>query len=173
MASDKGKPVNRYRGEVPFPPAGKGAFLRFSLDDLAELEDAFGREFFIKIEEAALYASPRDLPKVLAIGLKTRDDDGIATRIWDAIEKDPLPFKLSDAGQPVLEAIAQAHLGKSYEDLIKEAEEARKKQATDAIKQAKEAADAAGAPFEASEALLNALLELQTGSGSVPSTSGN
>lgn len=173
MASDKGNAVNRYRGEVPFRRGAEGAFLRFSLQDLAELEDTFGRDFFATVEEAALYASPRDLPKVLAIGLKRRDGDGNAVRIWDEIETDPLPFQLSEAGQPILEAIAQAHLGKSYEDLIKEAEEARKKQATEAIKQAKEAAEQAGAPFEASEALLNAVLALQTGSASTPTQSGD
>lgn len=164
--------ANRYRGEIPFPPAGKGAFIRFSLDDLAQLEDLFGRNFFGVIEEACGWASPRDIPKVLSVGLKCRDGEA-TVRIWDDIEKDPLPFKLADAAKPILDAIAQAHLGKSYDDLLKEAEEARKKQAEIAIKEAKEAAEKQGVPFEASEALLNALLMSQTAQESAPSTSGN
>lgn len=172
MASDKGKPVNRYRGEVSFRPAAEGAFLRFSLNDLAELEDTFGLDWFAAVEEAAINASPLNLPKILAIGLKRREGEE-TVRIWDEIDTDPPPFKMNEATLPVLEAIAQSYIGKSYGDLVKEAEEARKKQATDAIKQAKEAADAAGAPFEASEALSNALLALLTGQVSAPSTSGS
>src|SRR5690606_27198789 len=164
--------ANRYKGEVPFPQAGKGAFIRFSLDDLAELEDLFGRNFFGVIEEACGWGSPRDLSKVLAVGLKSREGEA-TVRIWDGIEKDPLPFTIAEAGTPVLEAIAQSLLGKSYGDLVKEAEEARKQQAEAAIKDAKEAAEKAGVPFDLSEALLSALLKPQTEPASAPSTSGD
>lgn len=171
--------ANRYKGEVPLPTfaetLGEGVFLRFELDDLAELEDVFGPEFFNVVEGAAHRASARDLPKCLTVGLKKRAPDGTIVRIWPDIDKVKLleaGFRLADIGMPILEALSQAHLQKGYEELLKEAEEARRKLLEDTVKQAKEAAEKQGVPFDA-EASLNLLLKLLTGQESPPSTSGD
>ena len=151
---------NRYRGEIPFPQAGEGAFVHFSLADLAELEDLFGRNFFGEIEEAAFHASPRDLPKCLGIGLKSRDAEGKVTRIWDDLDHAALKFTMADVGEPILDAISQSHLGKTYKELVEEAEEARKKAEAERIKELKEAAEKADLPFD--KALLEGLSKLLT-----------
>lgn len=170
--------ANRYKGEVPLPTfaktLGEGAFLRFELDDLAELEDVFGPDFFTVIEGAAHRASARDLSKCLAVGLKRRELDGSIVRVWPSDRSGLLEagFRLADIGMPILEALSQAHLQKGYEELLKEAEEARRKLLEDTVKQAKEAAEKQGVPFDA-EASFGLLLKLLTGQESPPSTSGD
>lgn len=165
--------ANRYKGEVPYPIAGKKSYLRFELDDLAALEDEFGRDFFDTIVDAAAANSPRDLPKCLAIGLKVRANDS-EERVWQDIDKRKLVedgFKIGDAGPPILDAIAYSWLGKSYKELVAEAVEANKRKAIEAVREAKEVADAAGVPFD-SGASLQELLRLATGLGSQSENSG-
>lgn len=165
--------ANKWRGEVPFPALGKGVFISFPLEDLAELEDQFGEDFFGVIEGAASRASPKVLPAVLALGLKRRDGDEVE-RIWDDVGRPALQaekFKLSDAAKPILDAIAISWLQKTYDELVAEAVEARKKQDADLVKRAKEAAESNDIPFDA--ALSEGLLKLLTGSESTPSPSGD
>ncbi len=38
--------INKRRGEVPFPEAGEGAYLRFDVDALERLESKFGENYF-------------------------------------------------------------------------------------------------------------------------------
>lgn len=166
--------ANRWRGEVPFPALGKGAFISFPLEDLAELEDQFGEDFFGVIEAAVARASPKVLPACLSIGLKSRDAEGNVTRIWDDVGRPALhaeKFKLADAAKPILDAIAISWLQKTYDELVAEAVEARKKHDAEMVKRAKEAAEANDVPFDA--ALSEGLLKLLTGSGLTPSPSGD
>lgn len=170
--------ANKFKGEVPFPFVGKGAFVRFSLDDMAECEDAFGPEWIGDIEVAARNGSAKNLSKVLSLVLKTRDADGSVTRIWDDIDKDDLQDKgfafNSEVGKVILDAMYLASpIQKTYDEVIKEAEEARKKLADDAIVKAKEAAKEHDVPFETILPLFNALWGLPTEPESAPSTSGN
>lgn len=166
--------VNKWRGEVPFAPLGKGVFISFPLEDLAELEEQFGEDFFGAIENGVGRASPKVLPACLAIGLKRRDAAGEVELIWDTVGRDALQaekFKLADTGKPILDAVSISWLQKSYDELVAEAEEARKKHDADKLKRAKEAAEEAGIPFD--EALLEGLSKLLTGSGSTPYLSGD
>lgn len=40
---------NKNRGEVPFPMAGEGAFLRFTVDGLEQLETKYGEDYITTI----------------------------------------------------------------------------------------------------------------------------
>jgi hypothetical protein len=153
--------ANKWRGEVPFPALGEGVYISFPLEDLAELEDRFGEKFFEEIERLGLNASPKAIPAVLTIGVKQRLPDGAERKVWQDIGPHALreeKFKLSDAFRPIMDAIAISWLQKTYDELVAEAVEARKKADADKMKRAKEAAEEAGLPFD--EALLEGLSRL-------------
>ena len=164
--------TNRHRCEVPFSKLGEGLFIRFSLADLSELESEFGVTFFDEIETACSKFSPTITGTCLRIGLKRKGDGGHDIRVfsdidWDKAQEDG--YTVGDAAKPILEAIAQSWLNKSYDQLIKEAEEARKARdqaqrdaIQDAIKEASEAAKEANLPFD-DEALSKMLSNMLTG----------
>jgi hypothetical protein len=166
--------ANKHRGEVAFPAAGKQAFIRFTMDDLAELETLFGEEFFGEIERGCDKLSPTKIGNCLSVGLKSRAADGAVSRIWDDSGKAALDdgrFLLKDAVVPIMDALAMSMFGKTYAALIEEAIELRKKQDVADLKHAKEAADEAGVPFD--EASLGALSKLLIGMACARSGSGN
>lgn len=156
--------ATKWRGEIAFPALGKGMFISFPLEDLAELENLFGEDFFGAIEKGAVRGSPGILMQCLSIGLKSRDAAGTISKVWDGIDKQAANekgFKISDAGVPVMDAISISWLGKTYEELVKEAVEAQKKADAETVKRLKEAAESANIPF--SEALSEGLSKLLIG----------
>lgn len=166
--------ANKWRGEVPFAALGKGVFISFPLEDLAELEEQFGEDFFGAIEAAVSRSSPKVIPACLALGLKTRAADGTVSRVWEEIGRPALQaekFKLGDAAKPILDAISISWLQKTYDELVAEAVEARKKQDAEQLKRAREAAEGAGIPFN--EALSDGLFRLLTGQASTQLPSGD
>ena len=165
---------NKYRGEVAFPLGGRASFIRFSLHDFAEVEEHFGKSFWGPVEVSCAEAVTTDIVKLLSIGLKCRDGAGKVTRVWDDLDQDALQddgFRPGDASMAIMEAISWSYMQKSYEDLIKDALEARKKQTAEAAKQLAEVAKDAGLPFT-EEALLSALLKSQTEEDSILTGSG-
>lgn len=171
--------ANKWRGEVPFAALGKGVFISFPLEDLAELEEVFGEDFFGAIEgglrpnDAMGRVSPKIAMGVLSIGLKRRVGDAVQ-RIWDEEGRAALQdghFKLADAAKPILDAISLSWLQKSYDELLADALDARKKNDAALIQRAKEAAEQNGIPFD--EALSDGLLKLLIGSESIPSQYGD
>lgn len=157
--------ANKFRGEIAVPVLGNGAYLRFSLDDLAELVGLFGRDFFGVVENAAAFADALDLQKVLAIGLKRRDGDK-PVRIWGEIDKDRLQdegFSLDQVTKQILDALAYAQLQKSYAELVEEAEALRKKREDQAEEELREVAEKEGIPFETMKVLFGVFSRLQTG----------
>lgn len=166
--------ANKWRGEVPFPALGKDVFISFPLPDLAALEAEYGDDFFAVIENAAGKASPSVLPTCMAIGLKRRNGDGAVEKVWAEIGMPALEgekFSLADIGKVLLDAISISWMHKTYDELVAEAVEARKKQDAENLKRAKEAADEAGLPFD--EALSDGLLKLLTVLASAPTPSGS
>jgi len=166
--------ANKWRGEVPFPALGKGVYVSFPLEDLAELEDQFGEDFFDVIERATVRLSPKIVPAVLAIGVKRRDSAAVEHKIWEDVGLEAFSagkFSLADARLPIMDAISLSWLHKPYEKLIEEAIEARKKADADNLKRAKEAAQEAGIPFD--EALSEGLSRLLTAQESTLSQSGD
>lgn len=154
--------VNRYRGEVALPKLGEGAFICFDLEDLASIETLYGLQFFGKVEEVVQAQSAPGITKIMRIALRERRN-GKVERIgedFDAYALHQAGFVFGDLAKPILDALSESYLGKSYDDLVKAAVDARKEQMKATIAQAKEAAKESDVPFEA---LLSALLMPQTG----------
>jgi hypothetical protein len=147
--------LTKLRGEVPFPPAGNGAFFMFTLSEGVSLEEKFGEDFFEKIELAVRNGVLGTMTHCVKVGLKRRNADDKAVRIVDDI--DDIGFHIQEAGKAILDAVSLLVANESYDDLLVKIAKAQKEQITAAAKEAKEAADAAGAPFT-EEALVNAIL---------------
>jgi len=147
--------MTKLRGEVPFPPAGEGAFFCFSLSEAVGLEEKYGEDFFEKIELAARNSVLGVLTHCVSVGLKSRDAGDRVIRIGENI--DALPFHITEAAMPILDAVSFAVANESYADLLKKIADAQKEQVKNAAKVAKEAADEAGVPLS-EEALVNAIL---------------
>lgn len=150
--------ANKYRGEVALPAFGEGAFICFDLDDLVALERQFGQSFFDAVEQAVRPPSPEKMQAIIRIGLRRRTDSGEVERIGETVDLKKhhgAGLNLADVAKPMLDALSESYIGKSYDDLVKEAEAARKDQMRRAIADAKEAASESDVPFEA---LLSALL---------------
>jgi hypothetical protein len=165
---------------------GEEFFLRFSLEDLADIESEFGEEFFTDIEKGCAEFLPKTINSCLAIGVKRRTDAGYDQRVWkdlDKVELQDTGFIYSDTAEPILEALSQAWLGKSYEELVQEAikardeqrkaqEEAQQAELKKAVETAAEVAKEAGLPFDG-KASLQAISELLTNQASTPEQSGS
>jgi hypothetical protein len=156
--------ANKYRGEVALPEAfGPGAFICFTLDDLVTVEEHYGLQFFDAIEQAMITQSIAEIVRILRVTLRRRAPDGSVEKCGEAFDLNVLHqngFNFGDLAKPILDALAMSHVGKNYEDLVAEAEKARKAQLAKTIADAKEAAEKSDVPFEA---LLNVLLGQQTG----------
>lgn len=171
--------TNKYRGEAPFPEAGDGVFLCFTMQDLAELEEIFGPEFFTVIEEAGIRNSAKTLMEVLKIAVKKRDAATLRpVRAFDQVNLDDLnagEWAIGSMAKPILNALAQSWLHKSYDELVEEAQKAQEEQAkvlaANVIEHLKEAAGEDDVPFTA-EALSAALLRLGSDPASLHTTSG-
>lgn len=153
------------RGEVPFPKAGEGAFLQFTITDLVELEDEYGQDFFQKIELAVQNSYPKILARCVCIGMKTRPEGGHAKRLYKGInDLDNVDYHVvTDTGMELLNAVSLAVSTEDYESLLKNIAQAEQDMVNKAAKSLKEASEEAGAPFT-EEALVNAILK----SGIVP-----
>lgn len=110
--------MNPYRGEAPFPQAGEGAFVHFSVSDLVELENEFGEDFAEAILLGLERASPKVTAKCLDVGLKVREGDQVKRL---ELGMDDYPFHLNAAQMPILDAITLARLGMPYGDALAEA----------------------------------------------------
>lgn len=149
--------ANKFRGEVSFPKAGKGAFVLFTLSDLVALEEAYGEDFFGVIETGISKVSPRIITDLSVRGIRIRDAADKAVPVYK--EVDEIGFGLSEVCEPLMDALSLAWTQKTYKQLIDEVQKARKKQISDAAKELKEAADEAGVPFT-EEALASAIFKL-------------
>ncbi len=111
--------MNPKRGAVPFPIAGKGAYLRFDLDALATLEGELGEEWWMgvltSLDRGVLsLAAPAKLSKrLLEISLFNKDGVQIGP---EALGEQPLRV----AYQPLRDALAQAVNGTDYATAIDE-----------------------------------------------------
>lgn len=174
--------ANPNRCEVPFPVIGEGYYLRFTLGDLTEIENEFGDQFFDQIEQGCARISPKVIVSCLKVGLKSKSVTGDENYVWKDVDQNKIQdddFKLGDAGQPIMEAISQSWLAKSYDDLIKDAEAARKKQATEqkkalkaAVGEAASVIEGLGLPFD-QKASLEILSKMLTEQGLNPMKSGS
>lgn len=105
---------------VPFPPAGEGAVFDFRPEDLREFEEKHGAAWYSVLEDRLLASSPATLLRCLEIGLKRA---GVRGGLFPlSVDPNALPFPITDAGEPALDAITRTVFGKSRADLIAEIE---------------------------------------------------
>lgn len=168
--------VNPLKGEVALPEIGKGYFVAFTLADIAALKAEYGISYINSMEHACFNRDITELEKILAIGLRKRNSKGDAEKVgddeeffYDLHQRDDFDFDC--VHKPIMDAIAKAWRNKTYDELVEEAAEARKKQDAENLKRAKEAAEEAGLPFN--DALLSGLSNLLTHLASTQSPSGN
>lgn len=157
--------MTKLRGEVPFSIAGEGAFFKFTISDLVELEESQGEDFFSKLELAVQNSIPKVIAQAVIIGLRQRQPDGKSVKMYSKIsDLDDIEYHLmNDAGLPLLNAVSLAVSGDDYDELLRRIAEAEQDQVNKAAKSLKEASDEAGFPLD-EKALVNAIL----GSGIQP-----
>lgn len=134
--------------KVPFPKAGKGFFIFFSMQSIAEIEEVYGDDYFATVERLCNMGSAKCIMTCLNAGLR-RDNGSLALLNFD----EKLAFSFNDAGIAIIEALSLAVSGKTYKELLAEVQreqERLKKEALAQQKKAREAADKGEDPFEGS-----------------------
>jgi hypothetical protein len=107
------------KGEVPFPVAGEGVFLRFTLTDIGELEQIYGiGEYLRTIDSNISEGSGSTLLKCLEIGLKRRDDAGKMLRV--NMDPDDISFPVVEAHEPVMDALCLSVSNLTYRETLEE-----------------------------------------------------
>jgi len=116
----------KMNGEVPFPVAGEGCFICFSLADIAALEEHYGvGAYYGTIEQNLREGSAATVIRCLSHGLKRRNAEGKRVRVeYDAEE---MQFPTTDAFMPIMDALSLGAAGLTYEEMIEHAIEAQKK----------------------------------------------
>lgn len=130
---------------VPFPKAGKGFFLFFSMQSISEIEEVYGEDYYGDVERLVNMGSAKCVMTCLNAAL--RSPDGELARL-DFNQK--LPFTFKDVGPAIMDALSFAVSGKSYAQLVAEIEKIRKQDEATRRKAMKEAAEKGNDPFEAS-----------------------
>ncbi len=134
---------------VPFPKAGKGFFLFFSMQSIAEIEEVYGEDYYGDVERLCNMGSAKCVMTCLNAGLRNADGS-LASLDYES----KLPFTFNDVGPLIIEALTLAVAGKSYKELLADLtkeQERLKKEAAAKLKNAKEEADKGEDPFEVSE----------------------
>ena len=107
----------KLNGEVPFPASGEGHFLCFTLADIAELEQKYGvGEYLQTIDQNLQEGSGGTLLDCLKAGLKMRDGNGNRVRV--RFKVDDIGFPMTDAFEPVMDALCIAISNKTYAETI-------------------------------------------------------
>lgn len=107
----------RNNGEVPFPLAGEGYFLRFNLRDIEELEAIYGvGEYLETVDKNLQQASGGTLLKCVTIGLKKRDDAGKVSRVGFAPED--INFSVLDAHPAIMDALCLQACNMTYGEML-------------------------------------------------------
>jgi hypothetical protein len=113
----------KLNGEVPFPQAGEGLFLCFTLRDIAKLEDIYGiGEYYGTIETNLRQGSGGTVMRCLEIGLKMRSPEG--KRIQAKYDPDAMSFPASEAFMPIMDALSLGAAGLTYAEMLEQAAKA-------------------------------------------------
>lgn len=105
---------------VPFPPAGEAAVFDFRPEDLREFEEQHGSFWYDEVEARLLASSPATVLRCLEIGLKRVGARGDLYPM--PVDPNALPFEISEAGEPALDAITRSIFGKSRAEIVAEIE---------------------------------------------------
>lgn len=107
------------RGEAPFPAAGEGCFFRFTLADIAKMEEIYGvGAYFQAIEQGLSEGSGHVVMLCIEHGLRKRDEHDKVVRV----KMDPLDinFSASEAFEPIMDAICIAAANLTYQETMQE-----------------------------------------------------
>lgn len=125
------------QNKVPFFLAGEGAYLRYRTGDLVHLREKFGEPKPIKVrnemgfEQDAIetftdrlnllvgVTDPVAILECLKVGLKQAD----GRKPFQGVSFDDLPFGLTDARKPIIDALVLGVTGKDYATLLAEQKE--------------------------------------------------
>lgn len=118
--------VNKLRGQVAFPLAGEGAFVQFSMNDLAALEEIYGEaSYFEEIDKKINLGGINVIIKCFNIGLKIQVDDEVKKA---PVDWDNQPFLPVECGPAIMDALCQSTVGKTYAEALQAAVDERTKQ---------------------------------------------
>lgn len=137
----------KMNGEVPFPLAGEGIFLRFTLRDLAALEEVYGvGEYIGTIEKNLMEGSGSTLARCLECGLKSRGKDGKAAKA--DVDMDQIDFAVRDAFGPIMDALFLALTNQTYAEALEEAVRKREEIEAEIQRMGQASPDPLGVPEE-------------------------
>lgn len=109
----------KMNGEVPFPLAGEGAFLRFNLQDIAELESIYGVGEYLQVIDANIQeGSGGTVLKCLSIGAKRRNSDNKIVRL--GLGPDDIDFAIVEAHEPIMDALFLQVTNMTYQEAMAE-----------------------------------------------------
>lgn len=118
----------KMNGEVPFPEAGEGCFICFSLADIAALEEHYGvGAYYGTIEQNLREGSAATVIRCLKHGLKRRNAEGKRIRVELDVEE--MSFPTTEAFMPIMDALSLGAAGQTYQEMLELAIEAQKKAA--------------------------------------------
>ena len=110
--------MSKFKAEAPFPLAGKGAFFKFTVSDIIELEEKYGTsKYFEEIEIGLNAQSGKIIKDCVTHGLKHRVDGKVAKLDFDL---DQIEFALSEFFKPIMDALCLQALGMDYVGYIEE-----------------------------------------------------
>lgn len=108
-------PANKRRGEVPFPEAGEGAYLQFTIDAMERLNDELGDDYLsITLNQVANLSPVRFLRTMVEMTLH----DG-------SIDDYPFGLPMDEVKERVLDAVYLSINGKTTAQFREEAEKAQ------------------------------------------------
>lgn len=107
--------MSKHRAEVAFPQAGEGVYFKYTLRDMAALQDALGGDYVTEIWSRLNRWDAKVMALCLTHGLKK---DG---KPFD-VDLDNLSFTFVEAIDPILNAQSLFRSGKTLNELVKQQE---------------------------------------------------
>lgn len=110
--------MSKFKAEAPFPLAGKGAFFKFTVSDVIELEEKYGTSTYFEEIHIGLNAQSAKITKdCVTHGLKHRVDGKVTKLDFDL---DQIDFALSEFFKPVMDALCLQAIGMDYVGYMEE-----------------------------------------------------
>ena len=101
----------KVRGEIPFPEAGEGVIIRFTNNDIVELQTLLGDDI---IQNAAIRAANFDIRFIAECAKR-----GVIKKGMVVPQKDYDHVPLEDLGAKIVDGLWVAAFGRTYEDQIR------------------------------------------------------
>ena len=109
--------AGKLQSKAPFPEAGKGAYFRFTLGALDELETTYGQDYYERVEAGLNKGSAKTILRCAEVGLFQPNETG--RDVVTPLDPDePIEWPLEKATEPILDALSLALFGKKYTELL-------------------------------------------------------